>query len=478
MAELNTDYSVDLLGRATKAMMLRRTAIENAMAEEQMTPEAVQSRSLMRNIGVEQAQETLAATKGANEQTKMAIEQLKKTNPLALRNLYLGSIAKQAPLVSYQQYVQGGRDEFLRTADDFGIRSQAERLLPTSDMIEQMAVKEGIKPEEAFEKLKTNFVASYKEQTERMTAEAHLKAALKGEKGNFQEKGITEKGSLTVIFDPGVGRNYVVNEQGERVLYNANVHGRIMPTTTPQSQTEIKLDNYVETALASRYPGFVTDPKVREQAYKDFADPKNKKLKNEVVSEANEMAKARAVPIVVQTDTGPMVIDRGKGTAKPVTGPGGTTVPRLTPSEVNVAYAALVDNTNSINAVKEAYDSGVVGPVTGRARRLGAKFFSDTELTRLQNRVGQLRTIIYGLSGKQINEAEQKWLDNEIIPNLKQPSDNFEVTLVEFEQWVKRKMGSFEKLYPGVERGKAAIKDTGKKEITTTERPPLSSFVR
>jgi hypothetical protein len=122
---------------------------------------------------------------------------------------------------------------------------------------------------------------------------------------------------------------------------------------------------------------------------------------------------------------------------------------KKSPSEISISHIALNDNLESIKAVKEVSDRGdLTGVVKGRALKFGTKFFNNEEAIKLKNRVAQLRTIIYGLSGKQINESEQKWLENDILPQMQNPDENFETTLNEFEAWVKRRKNELEKAYP------------------------------
>lgn len=128
----------------------------------------------------------------------------------------------------------------------------------------------------------------------------------------------------------------------------------------------------------------------------------------------------------------------------------GETQYKLTPNEVKTAVMNLNGNLSSIKSIREVMNrASMTGPVTGRARQIGTQFYSDADATTLKNRLAQLRTVIYGLSGKQINESEQKWLENEVLPNMSNPSENFEVTLNEFEGWLKRRIGEIQNQFPG-----------------------------
>lgn len=209
-------------------------------------------------------------------------------------------------------------------------------------------------------------------------------------------------------------------------------------------------------------------PKGRKQIMDYISTPKGKREFDIFLQEQkqNITIQAPPQPSIIATDKGIFVIDKRARTAKPVTTIEGESVYKATPSEIKIMKTNLKDNINSAKAVKEVYTIGSVGPVTGRIKKLGVKFFSNQEFAKLQNRVGQLRTIIYGLSGKQINEAEQKWLQEEIIPNLKQPSENFEATLNEFEKWVQRRLTTLETEYPAL---KEKVIPTGTSPITPVE---------
>lgn len=135
---------------------------------------------------------------------------------------------------------------------------------------------------------------------------------------------------------------------------------------------------------------------------------------------------------------------------------------KAAPTEVRMFVSALDNNLSSIKGIRDINNRGdLTGVVSGRARKFGTRFFSDEEAQKLRSRVGQLRTIIYGLSGKQINESEQKWLYDEILPNMSNPTENFEAALDEFEKWVKTKKGELIKQFPN-------IKDIQEKETAPT----------
>jgi len=123
-----------------------------------------------------------------------------------------------------------------------------------------------------------------------------------------------------------------------------------------------------------------------------------------------------------------------------------------TPSQIRLAASQLQNVRQSAQKIKDIVGrANVTGPVTGRARKLGSRFFSDKDAQTLVSTIGQLRPIIYGLSGKQINEAEQEWLTNEILPSLSQPDENFDVTLEIFNNWVDQTLGNMKSQFPSLQ---------------------------
>jgi hypothetical protein len=122
---------------------------------------------------------------------------------------------------------------------------------------------------------------------------------------------------------------------------------------------------------------------------------------------------------------------------------------KLAPDTARTMETSLVDNGNSVKSVEEVLNRGsLVGPVAGRTQKLGNRFFNNAEFETLRARVGQLRTLIYGLSGKQINESEQDWLQNDILPAVDQPDQNFEAKLKELKSWLVRRRTALHEQYP------------------------------
>jgi len=80
-------------------------------------------------------------------------------------------------------------------------------------------------------------------------------------------------------------------------------------------------------------------------------------------------------------------------------------------------------------------DKDFVGFLQGRVGKLKEKFMDTPRFTRFRNMVSQLVSIIYGISGKAINEGEIAWL-NSILPQLENQEGNFLANLTSIMEWV------------------------------------------
>lgn len=88
---------------------------------------------------------------------------------------------------------------------------------------------------------------------------------------------------------------------------------------------------------------------------------------------------------------------------------------------------------------KIVYDKSLTGPIQGRLRNWLSVIKNDPRFARFKHKVARLRSIVYGLSGKQINKSELEWLRKKILPNFNQPDENFIAVLFEVVHWVKQK---------------------------------------
>jgi hypothetical protein len=186
-----------------------------------------------------------------------------------------------------------------------------------------------------------------------------------------------------------------------------------------------------------------------------------------------------ATNIFIGTGPGgkPLIMSsKGKPNIRTADVPGGSAInPKTTArlsSEQQKAISDLGDIERIATEVEKEFDPNFVGPVVGRARGISSKFVSDPKFTSFKNKASQLRAVVYGLSGKQINEAELKWLKEDILPALSQPSANYKATLKVLKEWVAKKKTATAKAFS--EQGYIV---GGQQEVVPPNgRKPLSSF--
>ena len=79
----------------------------------------------------------------------------------------------------------------------------------------------------------------------------------------------------------------------------------------------------------------------------------------------------------------------------------------------------------------------MTGPVKGRYRQFMSKWFDDPEFEKFKTSLSKLIPVVYGLTGKQLNQWELTWLQTEILPEITQPTANFLERFKDFNDWVK-----------------------------------------
>ena len=113
------------------------------------------------------------------------------------------------------------------------------------------------------------------------------------------------------------------------------------------------------------------------------------------------------------------------------------------PSTEEINKLAEYGNTfREIGQIRDAFNESFVGVFDGNWNNVKSMFADTPEFTKFKNMSNRLRTIIYGLSGKQINETEQQWLDS-ILAKIYNPDENFQANLDALEQWTEDRHNSF-----------------------------------
>jgi hypothetical protein len=113
----------------------------------------------------------------------------------------------------------------------------------------------------------------------------------------------------------------------------------------------------------------------------------------------------------------------------------------LTTEEVN-KLDSYKNTLTEIDAVKDAYNEIFTGPVQANWNQAKSWVMNTPEYQKLKTRGDKLRSIVYGLSGKAINETELAWL-NRILPKLAQPDENYLTNVRELEQWIKDRQANY-----------------------------------
>jgi len=82
---------------------------------------------------------------------------------------------------------------------------------------------------------------------------------------------------------------------------------------------------------------------------------------------------------------------------------------------------------------------GKIGPVAGTFNKLKAQFFANPEFQKIMQKVASLSTIRFDLSGAQSSDKEMLWFNRELLPQLKQPGENFLAQLAMLREYVEKK---------------------------------------
>ncbi|MDI6741618.1 MAG: hypothetical protein QMD11_02670 [Smithella sp.] len=110
------------------------------------------------------------------------------------------------------------------------------------------------------------------------------------------------------------------------------------------------------------------------------------------------------------------------------------------PVETSNDIAQGMTYLQTVDKIKGLYNKALAGPAAGRANIAAQHIMNNPEFKAAQFNIGTLRTIVYQLSGKQINETELKWLERDILPSLKQPNENFAANLKQLDEWLTLKL--------------------------------------
>jgi hypothetical protein len=140
--------------------------------------------------------------------------------------------------------------------------------------------------------------------------------------------------------------------------------------------------------------------------------------------------------------------ERRKGTVQvagtvpgtpPLKGPFIPAQQKLLPDDRAAGFGDAKTLVSNMKNISDTWDRTLTGPAQGNVNKAKSLVMNNPEFESLRAQLGQLRTIIYNISGKQINESELKWLDTEILPKLTNPDENFKAKLNQLNKWILAK---------------------------------------
>jgi hypothetical protein len=184
------------------------------------------------------------------------------------------------------------------------------------------------------------------------------------------------------------------------------------------------------------------------QAFDNWlATPEGKKT---AATYRKQYASETATPFftVAQTAEGFVPINSRTGAPGEPTG-----LSKTLPSEQIVAQQQIGTLKETMSEMKKNYKPDYVGPVAGRAGSVAEKTIGiEPQRAKFNSQVAQLQnSLIYLMSGKQINEAEYERLKKQ-IPDINLPQGVFEARMQEFDRTVdsiiverKKNMGGYGK---------------------------------
>lgn len=110
------------------------------------------------------------------------------------------------------------------------------------------------------------------------------------------------------------------------------------------------------------------------------------------------------------------------------------------PAERATALTTGLGNLDRLERIDKLFNKMMIGPAAGNINKAASLLKNNPEFIKFRWNIEELRTIVYQLSGKQINESEQEWLQKQIIPSIANPDQNFKAKFGELKSWLKQKM--------------------------------------
>ena len=201
---------------------------------------------------------------------------------------------------------------------------------------------------------------------------------------------------------------------------------------------EVNVATEIDTILGGMFPGYYTDKETRKQALAYYSTPPGAARVQRLAAQYNK-SKAPDIYNFVQTDRGivPGNVRTGE-TGAPATTPEGDPLFKPTPAGEITSLQQIKTLQSALATAESLYDPSFVGPVAGRLAAVGRSVLGGAGQTDKQiifnAALNQARnSLVYLLSGKQINEQEYKRLETQMPSSTLTPK-SFVANMTEFKR--------------------------------------------
>jgi hypothetical protein len=209
-------------------------------------------------------------------------------------------------------------------------------------------------------------------------------------------------------------------------------------TSSPISLLSSKDRSY----LLSRFPGAEQDPVIAREALQDRADNWEEYLKGmETYSNAVTESKFRfqgadpknpnAGYKVYNNKTGEMELYQGDPTTIPAE--------LILMSDADITkWSAFKGMRNQLTDLADVYDPDNVGWLDRIAKETGKYFFDTPEYITMKQNVMQMVRLAYNISGKQLSDAERKYITQAFLPQPGWSEENYKQSVLGLKKFLKR----------------------------------------
>ena len=201
---------------------------------------------------------------------------------------------------------------------------------------------------------------------------------------------------------------------------------------------EVNVATEIDTILGGMFPGYYTDKETRKRALDYYSTPGGAARVQRLAAQYNK-SKAPDIYNFVQTDRGLIPGNMRTGeVGAPATTPEGDNLSKPTPAGEITPLQQIKTLQSALATAESLYDPSFVGPVAGRLAAVGRSVLGGAGQTDKQiifnAALNQARnSLVYLLSGKQINEQEYKRLETQMPSSTLTPK-SFVANMTEFKR--------------------------------------------